>query len=317
MNAACNSRLDVALATYNGRRWLVAFLDSLALQSRRADRLVVVDDASTDGSAELIQRWCERQGIECLFHRNTVRLGPAQTYSQALALCDADYVALADQDDLWRADKLEVLLAAESGLRANGRADEHPTLIFSDYALIDEQDHLLARSGLRAQGFSPRSDTAFRRLLVQNLVAGCTILLNRALLRLALPVPTEAVMHDWWIALVAAGLGRIGYVDAPLVGYRQHGANTLGARASRLDRWRRRLSRAGLKALKEEHRHIWEQAQSFQDRYAGGLVTGDAEWLGALLALQSKGRFSRRRGAVALGVRKSGVMRTLGLYWAL
>ena len=75
-----------------------------------------------------------------------------------------------------------------------------------------------------------------RRLLVQNFVTGCTTVINRPLLRAAVPLPL-VVMHDWWLALCAGALGQLLYLAEPTVLYRQHARNTLGAPG-----WRRLIS---------------------------------------------------------------------------
>jgi hypothetical protein len=101
-------------------------------------------------------------------------------------------------------------------------------LVHSDLELVDAAGNRLGVRYLQRQRLDPER-TAPVDLALTNVVTGCTALCNRALLELALPLPVEALMHDWWLALVASAFGRIGWLPQATVLYRQHGANVLGA----------------------------------------------------------------------------------------
>jgi len=105
-----------------------------------------------------------------------------------------------------------------------------PVLVHSDMELIDERERTLHPSFMAFQHIHDETDDPLRTLLVQNYVTGCTVATNRSLLRLALPVPEGAMMHDWWLALVAAATGVIRYNPAATVRYRQHRRNQIGAK---------------------------------------------------------------------------------------
>ena len=129
----------------------------------------------------------------------------------------------------------------------------------------------------------------FARLLVSNTVTGCTALCNEALLRRALPIPPAAVMHDWWLALVAGAFGRLSFIDAPLLQYRQHGANTIGAREYRppallQDFWQRLWD--------DRHREVLKglaaQAQAFRAADATALSPAQRRDLRLAMALGSR-----------------------------
>lgn len=316
MSTPSQPRLDVALATFNGERWLGEFLLSLARQSRRPDRLVVLDDGSSDDSVGKVTDFCGRNGLECVCRVSPRRLGPAGAYSEVLGDCDGDYVALADQDDVWREDKLQILL------RKIREAEDHvgaarPVLVFSDYSLMDEKGRTAGGSGLREQGFDPTKGGRFARLLVQNIAAGCTVMANAALMRTALPVPENAIMHDWWLALVASALGRTAYVDQALVRYRQHGGNVVGASPAGWGRALRKLRTSGLADVREGYRRALRQASALSARYPGRLPAEEAESLAAFLALPRLGPWSRRMRALRAGLGKDGLLRTLALYWVM
>jgi hypothetical protein len=111
---------------------------------------------------------------------------------------------------------------------AEGSCGTMPVLVHSDLKVISESGKPVADSFMKYQGLVPERN-AFGQLLFCNLVTGCTALINEALAAKSLPIPDRAVMHDWWLALVAAAFGRLVFIEAPLVEYRQHPANALGA----------------------------------------------------------------------------------------
>lgn len=243
----------ILLPVYNGAAFLPHQLDSLLAQTWTAWRLICRDDGSSDTSAAVLAdyqaRYPDKVTLLCDQDGN---LGPAGSFSRlmehALAVADgapqghAIYVALADQDDSWFAEKLEVCLAA---LKAQEQEQEQqqpglPVLVHSDLRVVGPQGQLIAPSFTAYQGLDP-SRTDLESQLAINTVTGCTALMNLALLRRALPVPTDAMMHDWWLALVASAFGKLVYIDQPLVNYRQHGGNTIGARPHERLRWSWRL----------------------------------------------------------------------------
>lgn len=267
--------VEVALATYNGARFLPEFLQTVEAQTWPRVAIVASDDDSSDDTRGILTRSSLTKGV----HRNPAA-GIVTNFNNALANTSAPYVALADQDDTWRADKLETMMGA---MRA---AEEHatgPVLVFSDLGLVDE-----ALRPLHASFFSATDKDSRARLLADfvlgNHIPGCAMLANRALVELALPIPPQVRMHDWWIALVAAGLGQIVYVDQPLIQYRQHGDNSMGApiRQSALSKRLRGIGvrLAGYRNAAQEARAI---VSAFQARYNDQLTTGDREMLSVIL----------------------------------
>jgi glycosyltransferase involved in cell wall biosynthesis len=224
----------ILLATHDGADHLPEQLASLAQQRYRRWALVAADDASTDGTAELLRRVAAREAIEirALLELGPARAGPKATFDQLgrhARDTSFDYFAFCDQDDLWDPKKLQLqvrrLLALEQ--RHPGR----PVLVYSDCTVVDRDGAALAGSFNRYAGIrEPPAHDALRALVRYNPIPGNTMLFNRRLLELAFPLPPEAWLHDWWTALVASALGAIGHVPHPLVAYRQHGRNTIGAR---------------------------------------------------------------------------------------
>lgn len=266
----------IVLATYNGARYLPELLASIRRQTFTAWRLLVRDDGSTDGTRALLEQAAVDDARIQVLADDGARLGPAGNFGRLLqrAFDDgATTVSCADQDDVWLPQKLE-RQQAELRRLADLHGAATPLLVHSDLTVVDGELRILHRSFAQFARVHRDVDDPLGALLVANCVTGCTLMVNRALLGLALPMPAEARMHDWWLALCAAALGRIGYLPDSTVLYRQHGENAVGAiglwsRFNPLDggfgsRWRRGL---------DDLRKTTRQMQAFRDRLLA--VTGD------------------------------------------
>ncbi|HYF44963.1 MAG TPA: glycosyltransferase [Acidimicrobiales bacterium] len=226
-------RLSVALATHDGRRWLPELLASLAAQTRLPNELVVCDDASTDGTDAVLDDFAASAPFEVRRLANAERLGPVRTFERALTATDGDLVALCDQDDRWAPEKLAVLT------RELDRPDV--SLAFSDAELVDEGGNAGGRTLWAELGFSRRQRDSLvgsppGPILRHAVASGCTSVLRRSVLDAAAPFPAvldlvaEPVLHDRWLSLVAGCTGRVVPVAAPLVQYRVHPDQAVGAR---------------------------------------------------------------------------------------
>lgn len=281
--------VDVALATYNGARFLPAFLDSVAAQDWPNVAIVASDDGSSDGTQDILAAFPRTKNISC-----NPRSGIVTNFDNALAHTTAPYVALADQDDVWRVDKLTLMMAA---MRQAEQRRAGPVMVFSDLALVDEQLQTLHDSFFDATDKN-REAKDLADFVLGNHIPGCAMLINRALVDLALPIPAESRMHDWWIALVAAGFGQVVHVDQPLIQYRQHQSNNMGAPV----RKRGILNKmSGLQRRFLGYRDAARDARSlvgmFRDRYADRLSTVNQQSLGTMMEGNMVARFRLLRAA--------------------
>ncbi len=224
--------LSVALCTYHGEKYIGAQLNSLALQSLLPDELVAADDSRDLETRKLLEGFAEQASFPVrILPAASAPRGIVRNFSLAVEQCEGDYIALCDQDDIWMSHKLAVSMECMKGMeRRLGK--ETPILIHSDLMTVDGEGHPLSSSMMKSQGIANEEDMAeaLKVLLVQNYVTGCTVLMNQSLKQLACPFPDKIVMHDWWLALLAASCGYIGYVAEPTIGYRQHGDNNVGAK---------------------------------------------------------------------------------------
>jgi len=284
MNGAEGRRVLVLLPVWNGGRWLAAQLDSILAQQGVDVTILCRDDGSTDESSEILRQYRRRfPGQLRIIEDDEGNLGARGSFSRLMqyvldqeADCDhaqdhaqdqASAIALADQDDIWHPDRLSITLAALREAEQEGL----PVLVHSDLRVVDENLEPVAPSLVRYQGLQPWRQSVLSQLL-GNPVTGSTTLRSRALLRHALPVPEQAIMHDWWLALVVSLFGRRVYIDRPLVDYRQHGGNAVGARAWRAPRHAGELI---ARAFDTSNRPVMEalagQTRVFTARYARNL----------------------------------------------
>lgn len=269
-------KLAILLATYNGSRFLASQLDSILAQTYQDYVIVVRDDCSTDDTRLILERYQTAQPQK--FHvlePDSINRGASANFSclleyvleykQKLGL-ERAYMMFCDQDDIWYEHKIEREMTAM--LEAEAGAVELPVLVHSDLEVVSDTLTLIAPSFTRYQGLETRRNQ-FCNLVISNLVTGCTTLINEALALKACPVPKQAIMHDWWLALAAAAFGKLVFLDTPLVRYRQHDNNTIGAKqyvklsASNLTLWQRLFTRKPKAHLIE----VARQAQAFQQRF--------------------------------------------------
>jgi glycosyltransferase involved in cell wall biosynthesis len=316
------SRYEVVLATCNGEAFVGQQIASIFSQTLLPARLLVADDRSTDGTLGLLQKLQSRAPIpfEILPAVSAERLGSCRNFERLLEATSADYVMPADQDDLWDSDKAARLLKAMRKLEQSWGV-KCPLLVHADLRVIDDVGRLLAHSYHGRQGEIPAQKT-WLEIGMQNCVTGCASLLNRACIDRALPFPPEAVLHDWWLAQVAAHQGGIAYLPAPCMSYRQHATNVVGAIGLRRILLRRlhELWRTKNLAAVAEARigPGLRQLRACVQRFAPDpmlLPSGRQHIL--IDQLWSSNPWRRLCAALSLRLRKHGIWRTCGFYAAL
>lgn len=296
-----------AVATYNGADYVGRLLESLP-----DDILVFVsDDCSTDTTLASVKA----ARSECLIVSEGVRYGSAKKNFSALLKLVAghEYVFLCDQDDAWLNNKFLLSINKMMELEAE-YGSQTPILIFTDAIVVDASERVISESFLKYEGLNPDFINSPKNLFLQNVGQGATMLVNKSLLSKALPVPDAAIMHDWWLMLVAATFGKIGYIDQPTLLYRQHDKNVLGAkRATLLAAVRKVVMNS--KIIKESIRNTQLQAAEFLKRYEEGLSPDFRNFLAVYSGFDRLSFLSKRIFCVRQKLIKSGLYRTIGFYF--
>ena len=301
----------VLLSTYNGETYIEEQLDSLLRQKDVDLRIVIRDDASKDNTIKIIEDYIKNNtsGAGITLLESDGNLGPAKAFLELLKKApSADYYAFCDQDDVWLEDKIEKTRRHMERLEEDGGKDR-PALVFSDLAVVDEDLCVIAKSMNEYQKLDPER-TGFGDLLIQSVVSGCTMMMNRACVEKAMQGfnPDNIIMHDWWCSLVAARFGRISYLDEAPILYRQHGGNSIGAKAIADPRYIMRRIACG-KEIKRTLELTRRQALEFAETY--GL--GPEDIASRYSAVGSEGKRSRLRFYRSHNIRKHGFVRNCGL----
>jgi glycosyltransferase involved in cell wall biosynthesis len=248
---------SIVLCTYNGERYLQQQLDSLLAQSRLPEKIVVADDGSTDGTWEILQTFTEQargRGIAVDAQINPNNLGYVRNFETALQRAETDLIFACDQDDVWNPQKLTVM-------HEHFAADPNLLLLHSDARLVDANLNDLGCSLFEALELGPEElqrehdGYGFDVLLRRCIVTGATAAFRRALLADAVPFG-DGWIHDEWLAIVAAGIGKIDVVERKLIDYRQHGANQLGMRRRTLDVKVKEIALSRAQLLRNDERRM-------------------------------------------------------------
>ena len=280
----------ILLALYNGAAFLGEQLASLEAQTHRNWSLLVSDDGSTDAGLGVLESFARAHPHRRITLLDGPRSGFAQNFLALVRVVDraAPFVAFCDQDDVWMPDKL-----ARSVAGLGGQAG--PAL-YCGRTVVCGAD-------LRAAGQSPlfQSPPDFRNALVQSIAGGNTMLLNRralGLLKSSGRSAVDIVSHDWWAYQIVSGAGgNVVYDPVPLVRYRQHSGNLVGANGA----WPARLTRV-VRLLRGEMRGWMDVNLSALNAAAPLLTEGNRQTLSAITTLRCASPWGRLAAVTRLGL---------------
>ncbi len=211
-----NLSVSIVLATYNGEKYLREQLDSLFAQTHPLLEIIAVDDCSSDSTVAILNEYAAAHPKLHVYH-NEVNLKHNRTFERGIMLAKGDCIAMCDQDDIWLPEKI-------SSLIKQWRPDS--LLIHCDSEFIDADGKTLNQRISDIKNLQTYSSPV--PFIIGNTVAGHAAIFRKELIKTILPFPS-IVIHDWWMAFVAATQGPVQYVDQPLIRYRQHAGNVIGA----------------------------------------------------------------------------------------
>jgi glycosyltransferase involved in cell wall biosynthesis len=222
-------KINILLASFNGEKYLRAQLNSIFKQTYSHWKLIIRDDGSTDQTIKIVEEYIERypEKIE-LLKDGKENLGPTLNFSELMSYSKANYIMFADQDDIWLPHKIDITLNKIKMLEQE-YSSSTPLMVFSDLKVVDNNLNVKAESMWKHQKLDPNITKSLYKILAQNVVTGCSMMINQAAKKVACPIPTKNVLHDHWIAINVCKYGKIDYISEPLILYRQHANNDLGA----------------------------------------------------------------------------------------
>lgn len=298
------------MAVYNGEQYLDAQIQSILGQTYENWQLFISDDCSKDGSLRIVQKYVQAEPRIHLVLEGK-HYGNAQDHFMALLREVAgkyDYYMFCDQDDVWDSNKVQA--EVEAAQAAEAWSKDQPVLVATDLRVVQEDLSVISDSLAAYMNLSPTT-SKFGNLLIENYVTGCTVLLNDRLARMAASTPsgTYMVMHDWWFALIARGLGQLVYLPKATISYRQHGDNSLGA------------AHYGIKAIlaswdwaeqcRNMHNSI-RQADAFMQQYGSQLDSTKHKEISSFVGFTTHPRVLRIGKLASAHAWKTGVPRCIG-----
>ena len=223
------TKIAILLATYNGEKYISEQIESILKQSYDNWNLYIHDDGSNDGTLEIIKKYQEKYPRK-IYVLESQKVGSAKNnFFYLMRNVKAPYYMFCDQDDVWVSNKIELTIER---MKKNEKSKINiPILIFSDLKVVDENLKIISPKMSKYQNLNMYYKDIYH-LMLQNIVTGCTCMINDKCKELALKCKKveNIIMHDWWCGIIAVYFGKIDYIDIPLILYRQHTNNSVGAK---------------------------------------------------------------------------------------
>ena len=260
--------ITIIMAVYNGQEYIREQLESLKDQTYTEWRLVIRDDRSSDKTAEIVKKFSDEVEQEVIFKVNEKPSGSAKN-NFALLINDAkesDYVMFCDQDDIWKKDKIEITFNKMKQVEERYGRD-FPLLVHGDVEVIDENGNINADSMFEMSHIN--ADSKLPQILIQNHVTGCTMMCNKKLIAGISEYASSEyiIMHDYLAALYASVFGKIEVIKKPLLSYRQHSGNSVGAKNNNTPVYLLKRLANGRKSYKEAMETSRNQVKFFVEIY--------------------------------------------------
>ena len=207
--------VSIVLATYNGERYLKEQLDTVFQQTYPNLEIVAIDDCSSDTTVSILHHYASVHS-NMKVYVNERNMGHIKAFEKGISLSTGVFIALCDQDDIWNKHKIELLMKEKNGYG----------MVFCDSAFIDEGKKNLNRKISDIKNLATYNNCL--PFIIGNCISGHAALFTREIALSAIPFPMD-IIHDWWLAFVASSKGTVHFVNRPLVQYRQHADNFIGA----------------------------------------------------------------------------------------
>lgn len=224
-------KVSIALATYNGEKFIEKQLNSLLNQTVSPSEVIICDDCSKDKTTEIINNFISKNNLKnWLVYKNTENLGFKKNFHKAVSLCTGDIIFTCDQDDIWCEEKTQVMLDFFK---------EHPNAnaVSSSFSLIDENDSEIVKNSennyglLKLESNCEFKNVTLKEIIHSNISPGCTAAFTKNVAGVFLNNSKNILPHDYEINIIAASLGGLYFINKRLIKYRIHSNNALGFNA--------------------------------------------------------------------------------------
>lgn len=302
--------IEVLMAVYNGEKFIREQIHSILNQTDPDVKIIIRDNASEDSTIKIVEECIHSHPDRIKLIRSAKNVGVIGNFAALMEQSKADYVMFSDADDVWKKDKIEKTFAKLKAIEKI-HGSKKSILIHTDLTVVNRELQTIHESFWKYSNLNvTQKGHLLNRLLIQNVVTGCTVMVNRALLNLALPIPDHIVMHDWWLGLVASAFGSIDTVNAPTILYRQHGGNDTGAKKYGVISYLKRvLNRSQKKKISDNIQKRFRQAETLSERYKMMLSHENKDILDAFVKMESATFFKKRYLMAKYGFYKHGILR--------
>lgn len=261
---------SIAMTAHNSGSYLLEQLDSLKNQTRPADEVIIVDDASTDGTPGRIQDYISENNLDWKLVCSSNGLGYIKAFQKAISLCTHNVIFLCDHDDHWHEDKVEMMMQVfESNPEVSGLACSWQTM--------DEQSRITSPRHQNLLDFPVEKRLThlhYRDLSIGNIGMGCSMAFTRDICQQYLEnYPDLQLPHDYALAAISVLHGGLYFLNTTLLTYRVHSSNTLGFKGKR--DWESRTQTAREEAAQKEE---LDQLASQLDPEQEALAQKRADW---------------------------------------
>ena len=307
-------KVIIAVATFNSGKYLEELLNSLFTQTYHNIEIVVRDDGSSDNTIDIVKRLCKTDSrIRLLNIENNLASAKSNFFTLLtnIPMNKGEYLMFCDADDVWKADKVEKTLKAIISTESD-YSDTTPIIVHTDLEVVDENLKVIAPSFFDYEKLSPERNS-LREILVQNNVTGCTVMINYCLREMVQETPHDAVMHDWWLALIAAAFGHISVLNEQTIFYRQHGGNQIGAyNSGSITLGLKKISdRAKMKNI---YLSMYRQAACFLDCFKDLLNEEDKALVKGYAEMQYLSKLGKIRQIIKNKYYKNTLLRNIGQF---
>lgn len=283
--------VDILLATYNGETYLKEQIESILKQTYEEWILYIRDDGSKDNTIKAVKRYVDKYPEKIKFiEDNKSSLGAKMNFGELIKCSKNDYCMFCDQDDFWLPNKIEITLLKMRELEEK-YGKEEPILIHTDLKVVDENLNIINNSFWKYMNLNYKKNN-LNFMITQNIVTGCTMMINKSLVDVVEDIPTECYMHDWWIGLVASVFGKIDSVNEGTILYRQHYNNEIGAKKENIINMLTNKIRNRSKVVIFESEI--KQMKKFFDIYNDKLNGNYETLIKDFISIRSKGAIERR-----------------------
>lgn len=304
--------VTILLATYNGQNYISEQIESILAQTVKNFKIYISDDNSQDNTFNIIREYEKKYPEKIIAIQRKENSGsPWKNFFELMISNKDEYVMLCDQDDIWLPNKIELTLSKMKQIESV-EGKNIPIVVYTDMCVVNENLEIINHSFMKMMNADFKR-TSLNKLLMQNTMAGCTCMYNKSLSEYFFVMPSYMVMHDWWIALVAATFGKIEFFQCKPILYRQHSNNQIGAQD--VCSLKYKIHKViNIKYMKQAVANTFKQAEMFLFIYRDIIPKRELDLLVRFTNIPNFKKYRRCIELIRIGSFKNGIARKIATF---